>query len=97
MFNLSDDNMSQDEGTLPASTDSGNQVAGEVGGGHEGEGGGEVEKRCDRQYMVIDPMKVLKKAPSSPVWKLFNFRQYDNKKIDQTKVYCKVCEAAAAF
>ena len=44
MFNLSDDNMSQDEGTLPAGTDSGNQVAGEVGGGHGGGRRGSREK-----------------------------------------------------
>ena len=57
------------------------------------DGGGEVDRRCDQQYMDIDPIKVLKKAPSSLVWKFFNFCQYDNKKIYQKGVYCKVCDA----
>ena len=40
MFNLSDDDMSQDEVTVPATVDSGNRVEGVVGGG-----GGGVLKR----------------------------------------------------
>ena len=35
MFNLSDDDMSQDEVTVPAAADSENRVEGAVGGEHE--------------------------------------------------------------
>ena len=36
MFNISDDDMSQDEVTVPATVDSGNRVEGVVGGGGGG-------------------------------------------------------------
>jgi hypothetical protein len=55
---------------------------GEAGGGEAGGGGA--------AFTYLDPIQVLKRAPSSLAWKFFQFRKYETK-VDETRVFCKLC------
>ena len=48
---------------------------GEAGGGEAGGGGA--------AFTYLDPIQVLKRAPSSLAWKFFQFRKYETK-VDET-------------
>jgi hypothetical protein len=50
---------------------------GEAGGGEAGGGGA--------AFTYLDPIQVLKRAPSSLAWKFFQFRKYETK-VDETRV-----------
>ena len=56
---------------------------GGVGAAGEGEGGA--------AFTYLDPIQVLKRAPSSLAWKFFQFRKYENK-VDETRVFCRLCD-----
>ena len=43
-------------------------------------------------FVTKKPHQVLKKTPTSIVWNFFSFRQYKNKEVDETHVFCQLCE-----
>jgi hypothetical protein len=65
-------------------------MGGQDGGRGVGAGGAEAGGD-EAGFIYLDPIQVLKRAPSSLAWRFFQFRKYEDK-IDENRVFCRLCD-----
>ena len=85
-------------------------VAGEVGdvrmeessrvaddGSEELEGGREAGVSEESGEVTYNPSKILSREPKSFCWQFYVFKQAEDKTLDTTKVFCKVCSKSVPY